>query len=393
MATAALTPEAAEDALLFPPVSPLPTPAPRAAELEEAERILDRAERAIEAHDYGTALELLDEAAPLVRARPELELRALLAEAWGRTAIGEVGAALGLLERARALSDDRPFTDADRARVLFRLGCCRLKLSAVANALELFTVALDLCDRSGLPCDRLRAEILDWRTRCYRRQRDWEAAQRDAESAIELAESVGDSRLIASTYLQASLVGERRGQLFVAQCYAERARELFLEVGDDLAAGKVLNNLGGIYFLLDRPEDAKAALTESFRIALDRGDDVDAAYAVSSTAQVFLHTGDFAEAEAKARYALELLADRNDHVNELGSAQLVLGRALLEQERFDEADAALRAADDSFARMDSDGHRSAARLARGDVAAKRGDATAAAALYRSAAEVLQDVRF
>jgi tetratricopeptide (TPR) repeat protein len=111
------------------------------------------------------------------------------------------------------------------------------------------------------------------------------------------------------------------------------------------------------------------------------------------TAQVFLRTGDHAEAENKARYALELLTGRDDHVNELGSAQLVLGRALLEQERFDEADAAFRAADDSFARMESDGHRSAASLARGDLAARRGDTIAAAAHYRSAAQMLQDVRF
>jgi predicted negative regulator of RcsB-dependent stress response len=80
-------------------------------------------------------------------------------------------------------------------------------------------------------------------------------------------------------------------------------------------------------------------------------------------------------------------------VNELGSAQLVLGRALLEQGRLDEAEAAFGAAGESFARMGSLSHQATVTVAQGDLAARRGDAERAAALYRAAAESLQDVRF
>jgi tetratricopeptide (TPR) repeat protein len=98
-------------------------------------------------------------------------------------------------------------------------------------------------------------------------------------------------------------------------------------------------------------------------------------------------------AEEKARYALELLEDREDHVNEVGNARLVLGRALMEQGRFDEAAEELAVADASFEQMDSLGHRAAAWLAQGDLAARRGHIADAAAVYRRAAEALQDVRF
>jgi len=114
---------------------------------------------------------------------------------------------------------------------------------------------------------------------------------------------------------------------------------------------------------------------------------------VSSTAQVLLHGGDAGSAEEKARYALELLQGRSDHVNEVGNAKLVLGRALMEQGRFDEATDELAHASASFEQMDSLGHRAAAWLAQGDLAARRGCIEDAAAVYRRAAEALQDVRF
>ena len=55
---------------------------------------------------------------------------------------------------------------------------------------------------------------------------------------------------------------------------------------------------------------------------------------------------------------------RQDYVDEIGSAQLVLGRALLEQDRLDEAEAAFAAAESSFDQLGSASHRAAAWVAR-----------------------------
>jgi tetratricopeptide (TPR) repeat protein len=74
-------------------------------------------------------------------------------------------------------------------------------------------------------------------------------------------------------------------------------------------------------------------------------------------------------------------------------AQLVLGRALLEQDRLDEADTAFKAAESAFDQLSSASHRAAAWIAQGDLAVKRGDDQLAARLYRTAAEALQDIRF
>jgi hypothetical protein len=71
----------------------------------------------------------------------------------------------------------------------------------------------------------------------------------------------------------------------------------------------------------------------------------------------------------------------------------VLGRALLDQNKLDEADQWFAAADGSFEQLGSASHRASSWVAQGDLAARRGDDRSAARLYRRAAEALQDVRF
>ena len=115
---------------------------------------------------------------------------------------------------------------------------------------------------------------------------------------------------------------------------------------------------------------------------------------MSSLAQVHLRQGEVELAEKQSRHALELLDGRaDDYAYEIGNAQVVLGRALLEQDRLDEAEAAFALADETMSQLSSASHRALVWTAQGDLAIKREDASGAAALYRRAAESLQDVRF
>ena len=179
----------------------------------------------------------------------------------------------------------------------------------------------------------------------------------------------------------------------LARTYAERARAAYEELSDRVFVGQLTNNLGAMNFLLGKTDEAIAQLKEAFGIALETGRDADAARAVSSLAQVHLRTGNVEQAEEQARHALRLLDDREDYLDEIGSVQLVLGRALLEQERLDEAEVAIAAAEKCYDQLGSASHRATAWIARGDLAARRGDDKLSAQLYRNAAEALQDVRF
>jgi tetratricopeptide (TPR) repeat protein len=155
----------------------------------------------------------------------------------------------------------------------------------------------------------------------------------------------------------------------------------------------MLNNLGALNFLLGRSDDAVSHLKQAFAIALETGSEADAAQAVSSLAQVHLGAQDYELAEEQARHALELLAGREDFLDEIGDAQIVLGRSLMEQGRLDEAEDVFNAAEASLTQISSASHAAVAWTAQGDLASRRGDSKTAAALYRRAAEALQDVRF
>ena len=359
------------------------------------EGALARAEALYEAGEDVEAASAFEVLIPSARATgsPELQVRSLVGTGLAKMRLSEHRAALELFTEARALTESESFSDVERADVLLRLGGCRYQLNSTQSAIALFDEALTLAERSVLPCDALKADILSWRSRCWRRQRDYEAARDDVERALELAQGVDDLRTIGAAYFQASLVADRQGHWVLARTYAERAREAYAQLADRVHVGGLTNNLGALNFLLGRTDEAISLFKEAFAIALETGRDGDAGQAVSSLAQVHLRTGDSVQAEEHARQALRLLNSRVDYVDEIGNAQLVLGRALLEQGRLDEAESAFREAEAGFATLGSGSHRATAWVARGDLAARRGDHKAAADLYRSAAEALQDVHF
>jgi transcriptional regulator with XRE-family HTH domain len=209
-----------------------------ADERSRVEAMLARAEALTNAHHYDEAVAELENSrtAVLATGAPELEYRSLSAEAWARMERGEVKPALQLLQRCRTIADNPGFSDVDRSQVLFRMGVCRYHLSSIASAIALFSEALQLAEASNLPCDLLRSEILGWRSRCYRRQRDLEAAREDVERALELAQALDDHRTMANVYFQASMVAERMGHWVLARSYAERAKAYYEQLNDSSAS-------------------------------------------------------------------------------------------------------------------------------------------------------------
>jgi len=360
------------------------------------EGALTRAEALIEANRDDEAAAEYESLVPAARATGllELQVRALVGAGRVSMRLGGVRPALELLNEARSIAEGPGFSDVERAEVLFALGVCRHQLNSNQTAIALFNEALALAERSGLPSDKLRSNILSWRSRCWRRQRDYEAAREDIERALELAEDANDPRTIGAAYFQASIVADREGHWVLARNYAEKARTAYAELSDHVHMGQLTNNLGGLNFLLGNTDEAIRLLKEAFGIALETGHEGDAAQAISSLAQIHLRTGNLEQADEQARQALELLRGHEDnYLDEIGNVHLVLGRSLLERDRLDEAEVEFHAAESAFDGFGLASLRAGAWVARGDLAARRGDDRMAAHLYRTAAEALQDVRF
>lgn len=362
------------------------------ADYERSEALVARIEALVTGKRYGEAVEAAAGFVAFPEA-PELELRALLAEGWARMYEGELHGALELLEKARQLATAPSLGPVELADTLFRLACCRYKLSSIGIAITLYDEALRLVEESGLPADRLRVDILGWRSRCHRRQRDWVSARDDVERALELSQALADPELEANTLFQASLICEREGNWLRARRLAEQARALYEQLDDRVNVGRQLNNLGGFEFLLGNTAKAIERLQQAHELAHEIGSTPDAAQALCSLAEVELSEQRHTDAEQHARAALALLDGRDDFLDVTGAARLRLGKSLLGQGRLDDAEAALAEAETTLAQLSSASHLAAVWSVRGELALARDDAAEAARLYRRAAEALQDVRF
>ena len=156
---AALTTPAAAGLLVLPPVSDVF----RDDELDLLETRVTGAEIAVRDARYDDAVELVGELTIFPAQYPNLALRALLAESWARMYRGELDEALAKLGTAKAITHRSGFNDLDRAGVLCRIGAVRVRRGSISRAVNDLTLALELCNRSARPSDRLRAEIYDWR--------------------------------------------------------------------------------------------------------------------------------------------------------------------------------------------------------------------------------------
>lgn len=379
----------------FPEEQPLDFPMAAFTLLQSAtvaERLVE-AEALTRDNDHVAALELLAQMSPEVKNDATLVLRHRLATAWAEMYCGRLDAAADLLMQADAIVQSPHFDAADRAAVLYRTGCLALKQTDVTEAVSLFTRALETNARSARPSALLAADIRNWRSRCYQLRRDWDAAARDAEASLELATQAGCDRTRAHAMFQASLVAERQRQWLLARFHAEQALEIYRRFGDTLSTARILNNLGGIDFLLGDVQSAEQALAEAAETAAAAGSDADVAQATSSLAQVCLRTDRPEEARDHALTALTLLTGRVDFLEETGNAQLVVAKS--HSAEFDAPSASiwLDHAERTFVMLGSTSHLAAVSIARGDLARETGDSNGAAELYRHAAEALQDFHF
>ena len=364
-----------------------------AADLRRIEDGLADGQHLLDAHRYVEAIELLR---PLRQSLPPGAPRAVhraarRGETWALIRTGKVTEAAELLGEARNAAEGPDGTLDEQAEIAYLTGVCCWTLSTMAAAHTEFARALQLLDEADESNDRLRSDIHQWRVRCYRRERDWEAAREDIELALELVDGLGDDRRSAEINLQASLVAERQGRWVLARRYAETSRDLFGALGDVVTRGRVLNNLAGLNHSLGHDEVAIGQLEEAFAIFVDAHLGAEAGYVLSSLAEIHRERGDLDEAEVVALRALELLEGRIDHVQEIGTAQLVLARAHLEQGELEEAESILGSVDESYALAESISHQARSWMVRGELELSRRNNAEAARLYREAATALQPI--
>ena len=200
--------------------SRVPRARPHAGRYPAAGAALVGCEHVLEDARSGDALAAFADVARL----PGRVLRKRLAQAAPRRGMGaspvsgSFPAAIALLQPAAALAvgTRSPTSAAPRDQVGVRLRCSE---SSVDEA---------VVPRAGATCWRRppvrrspAADILHWRARCSRRDRDWYAAQEDVERALELAEA--SARLAADALFQRRSSHSGKGARY-SRAYAEAIR-------------------------------------------------------------------------------------------------------------------------------------------------------------------------
>ena len=364
-------------------------------ERTKVEAQLEHAEALSASHRYDEAVEAFREAAPGARQTGSagLELRALAGEAWALQELGQMREALDLLVAAGRSQSARSSptstvptsscasaSAATSSRASRRRSRCSTPPSSSPSG-----PGFRWAHSVRTSCSGARGAIACFATTSRR------GTTSSALSSLRRTSATAAPSRVPTRRRRS--IAQRQGHYVLSRSYAQRAKELCQQLNDERSVGRLLLMLGGLTLLLGDEEHAVEHLKASYSRALDSDSPADAAQALEGIARVHLNRGEYDQADSLARDALELLQGREDYLHEVCPSQLVLGRALLERGRLDEAEECFRAADAAAEQMASISHRTEAWVALGDLAARRGDDRDAARLYRNAAEALQEIRF
>ena len=251
-----------------------PTSAPRPRRSSPAPTRCSRSARFDESiEEYARALP-----AVLGTGAVELHVRALNGEAMAHAQNGDVKRALALLGEARGLVEREEFSDIDRAEVLYRLGVCRYKLSSIATAVALLQRGARARRALGSSLRRAAAErlrvalaLLPPPARLRGRARGRRARARARRGAARRARA----RRRRTSRPRCSPSATATG---CSPAPTPRRRRRTTRSSPTAAnVGRLLNNLGGLDFLLGKPEQAIEHLKQAFAVALEVDRDEDAA--------------------------------------------------------------------------------------------------------------------
>ena len=311
-------------------------------------------------------------------------------ETWALIRLGRVTEAAELLGEARVTAEGGADTADEQAEIAYLTAVCCYTLSTMAAAHVEFARALALLDEAEEPNDRLRSDVHQWRSRCYRRQRDWEAAREDIDRALELVEALDDTP------------SERRGESAgIARRRAAGALGARAALCGDIARpvrrGRRHRHQGTRAQQPRRPQPPRSGTTTPRSRNCRR-------HSRSSSTPSSRRRPATSSARSRRSTASAAISPRPrplrsvrspcskgavDHVQEIGTAQLVLARAHLGQGDLEQAEGVLAEVDESYALTESISHQARSWMVRGELELLRENESEAARLYREAATALQ----
>jgi serine/threonine protein kinase/lipopolysaccharide biosynthesis regulator YciM len=219
----------------------------------------------------------------------------------------------------------------NEARARLSLGSVYIQRGETDRGLGFVEQALTFYQAGGYRTETSQALLL--RGRAYKQKGDYKSALQSFQDQLKLAEQTGDQSQIAFSH------GSIGSVLFAQEQYAE-ARQHFEEglsrynsLGNQLYEGYALMNLGAALWKLGNYDDSRKMLQQASEIAKQKASSFTALQAAIDLveAEIALSDRRFAEAEAKAKQALDLAGAEDKSVaveanNLMGVSQALSGR-------------------------------------------------------------------
>ncbi len=172
------------------------------------------------------------------------------------------------------------------------------------------------------------------RGRAYKQKGDYKAALQSFEDQLKLAEQIGDQSQIAYAHGSIGSLLFAQEQYAEARQHFEEGRARYNSLGNQLYEGYALMNLGAALWKLGNYDDSRKMLHQASEIAKQKASSFTALQAAIDLveAEISLSDRKFAEAEAKAKQALDLAGAENKGVaveanSLIGLSQALSGRA------------------------------------------------------------------
>ena len=208
------------------------------------------------------------------------------------------------------------------------------------------------------------------------------------EEAGRLFDALGQTRTVAQVEVSRVIALAHLGRYDEAVGCGVRAREVFVQVGDQLSAGKVEQNLGGIHFRRDQYRDAERFLRSARARFLEVGDQKQLAQVENNIAIALTMQHRFREATGLYEQALARAAEGGLEVTQ-AEIEEDLGRLALNQGQYDRALDYLERARRRFARLGVQHAAAAAEKELADAYLELNLAPEAIAAYERALEVFR----
>lgn len=185
---------------------------------------------------------------------------------------------------------EHAWADAEAAMAKAAILAWRGRAETLAEAVEVYTTAIEAWRRAARPADVARALLALGNV--HRRIGGHAAAREALSSALEIHRASGDMAGIAAAQNALCLVDHATGALDAARVRCREAAESYAQLGDDAGAARALNNLGLVHHGAGALDEAAEAYARALPLLVAVGDEGTAAVTRHNLAGVHHLRGD-----------------------------------------------------------------------------------------------------